>query len=49
MSGSGSTLFTLFDTRPEAESAAQSARERFGVRAEVAALAPAIDDDLRTA
>jgi len=46
MSGSGSSLFTLFDDRPAADAAAAAVAGRFAVRVEVAALAPDVDDDL---
>jgi 4-diphosphocytidyl-2C-methyl-D-erythritol kinase len=46
MSGSGSSLFTLFDNLPEAESAAARVQDRHNVRALATELAPMIDDDL---
>jgi 4-diphosphocytidyl-2-C-methyl-D-erythritol kinase len=46
MSGSGSSLFTLFDGRAEAEAAARDIGERLGVRTDAVELAPDIDDDL---
>jgi 4-diphosphocytidyl-2-C-methyl-D-erythritol kinase len=46
MSGSGSTLFTLFDTQEQAERAAQSVQAQYGVTSLPAELAPRIVDDL---
>lgn len=47
MSGSGSTLFTLYDAAADAESAASRVQERYNIRAMVAELAPErIVDDL---
>jgi 4-diphosphocytidyl-2-C-methyl-D-erythritol kinase len=46
MSGSGSSLFTLFDEHEEAESAAQKLGEQFAVRALAVQLAPELFDDL---
>jgi 4-diphosphocytidyl-2-C-methyl-D-erythritol kinase len=46
MSGSGSTLFTLFDARAEAEAAAASALQRHGIAAHAVEVAPGIVDDL---
>ncbi len=46
MSGSGSTLFTLFDDFDEAESSAARIQEYCGVRALTTELAPTICDDL---
>jgi 4-diphosphocytidyl-2-C-methyl-D-erythritol kinase len=40
MSGSGSTLFSLFDTEPEATDACVSAQQRFAVQAVAVKLAP---------
>lgn len=48
MSGSGSSLFTLFDARGAAESAAAGVAARFGVTALAVEVAPALDDDLAT-
>jgi len=45
MSGSGSSLFTLFDEQGEAK-AAVARIEDCGVRAQVTELAPTIQDDL---
>ena len=47
MSGSGSSLFSLFDDPPEAESAAHQIFRHLGVRALAVPLAPEIPDDLR--
>lgn len=49
MSGSGSSLFTLFDERHEADAAAERIGDRQGVRIEVVELAPRIGDDLASA
>lgn len=46
MSGSGSSLFTLYDERFEAEQAAQLARNRHGVTALAVEIAPQLEDDL---
>jgi 4-diphosphocytidyl-2-C-methyl-D-erythritol kinase len=46
MSGSGSSLFTLFDSRADADAAAGRLRDAFCVRAEVVELAPRVEDDL---
>jgi 4-diphosphocytidyl-2C-methyl-D-erythritol kinase len=46
MSGSGSSLFTLFDGREEADAAGRLVADRYPVRVEVAEVAPRIDDDL---
>jgi 4-diphosphocytidyl-2-C-methyl-D-erythritol kinase len=46
MSGSGSSLFTLFDEHEEAESAAQNLGEQLSVRALAVQLAPELLDDL---
>jgi 4-diphosphocytidyl-2C-methyl-D-erythritol kinase len=46
MSGSGSSLFTLFDEEPDASAAAAAVERRFPVRALARRLAPAIPDDL---
>ena len=50
MSGSGSSLFTLYDTLREAKSAAKIVRERLHVDGPcdsiAVPLAPSIDDDL---
>jgi 4-diphosphocytidyl-2C-methyl-D-erythritol kinase len=46
MSGSGSSLFTLFDSRADADAAAVRLRQTLRVRAEAIALAPSIEDDL---
>lgn len=46
MSGSGSSLFTLFDSQEDAASAAVRTRETFAVQAVAAEVAPTIDDDL---
>jgi 4-diphosphocytidyl-2-C-methyl-D-erythritol kinase len=47
MSGSGSSLFTLYDERGEAEAAANVILAQFGVPRVIAAeMAPTIDDDL---
>jgi 4-diphosphocytidyl-2C-methyl-D-erythritol kinase len=46
MSGSGSSLFTLFDEREEAIDAAQRIVAAYGVRAIAVELAPMIEDDL---
>ena len=46
MSGSGSTLFTLYDGRDETEAAAAEVRSA-SVGAVVAELAPVVEDDLK--
>jgi 4-diphosphocytidyl-2-C-methyl-D-erythritol kinase len=46
MSGSGSSLFTLFDDRAAAEQAAQMINRSAGCQAMAVMLAPQIDDDL---
>lgn len=46
MSGSGSSLFTLFDESDEAKSAVARMKERPGVRVLTTELAPVIEDDL---
>lgn len=46
MSGSGSSLFTLFDGRPEAEAAARAVGKALTVRTEAVEVAPPIEDDL---
>jgi 4-diphosphocytidyl-2-C-methyl-D-erythritol kinase len=47
MSGSGSSLFTLYDNAADAESAASRMQERGGIRALVTELVPErIEDDL---
>ena len=46
MSGSGSSLFTLFDEEKEAREAAVQIQVSSRVRVEVAELAPALNDDL---
>lgn len=50
MSGSGSSLFTLYDTLPDAERAAEKLRERLHIDGNwdsiAVTLAPSIDDDL---
>jgi len=46
MSGSGSSLFTLFDEHAAADNAAAMVAARFGVRAMALPLAPVIDDDM---
>ncbi len=45
MSGSGSTLFTLFDAREEADAAASKIVERLGARAMAVELSPDFFDD----
>ena len=45
MSGSGSSLFTIFDDREEAEAAARKTNEDFSVRALAVELAPDVKDD----
>jgi 4-diphosphocytidyl-2-C-methyl-D-erythritol kinase len=47
MSGSGSSLFTLFDQEPEALLAAERINECHRVRAIATELAPQVKDDLR--
>jgi len=46
MSGSGSSLFTLFDHQTEADDAAGRLGSQLGIRALTVQLAPEIDDDL---
>ena len=46
MSGSGSSLFTLFDDLDEANAALKRMKNRREVRATIAELAPKIDDDV---
>ena len=46
MSGSGSSLFTLFDAHDEAEAAADNVASSCVVRALAVELAPAFHDDL---
>lgn len=46
MSGSGSTLFTLYDSQDEAVSAASRASQMFGVRCQAVPVAPDIVDDV---
>jgi 4-diphosphocytidyl-2-C-methyl-D-erythritol kinase len=46
MSGSGSSLFTLFDRREEAEAAAQKLGQQLAVRALAVQLAPELFDDV---
>ncbi len=46
MSGSGSSLFTLFDDFPAAQSAVACIEDRHQVRAVAAPVAPAFDDEL---
>jgi 4-diphosphocytidyl-2-C-methyl-D-erythritol kinase len=46
MSGSGSSLFTLYDTLPAAEQAAENVREQLHVDGIAVTLAPSIDDDV---
>jgi 4-diphosphocytidyl-2-C-methyl-D-erythritol kinase len=46
MSGSGSSLFTLFDELPQAESAAEDVSRRLNVRAIAVELAPKFRDDV---
>ncbi len=48
LSGSGSSLFTLFDTEAAASDAAADVTARFGVRTFVAEVAPELRDDLNT-
>ncbi|HEX8912104.1 MAG TPA: hypothetical protein VF796_07065, partial [Humisphaera sp.] len=43
MSGSGSSLFTLFDSEPEARAARDRLAADFGVRAELATVGPAVE------
>ena len=45
MSGSGSSLFTIFDEREEAEAAARKTNKDFSVRALAVELAPHVKDD----
>ena len=47
MSGSGSSLFTLFDERAEAEHAAGGLGGRHAVRVEIVEVAPGVEDDLK--
>jgi 4-diphosphocytidyl-2-C-methyl-D-erythritol kinase len=49
MSGSGSGLFTLFDTESEAASAANAVKERLEVETLAVAVAPVIGDDVNEA
>ena len=46
MSGSGSSLFTLFDALADAEAAKEKLKRHFAVRVEAVELTPTIDDDL---
>jgi len=46
MSGSGSSLFTLFDEASDARQAAESVEKNFGVRAKSVQLAPELRDDV---
>ncbi len=46
MSGSGSSLFTLFDGEPAAQRAASRVTESFGVRCVAVEVAPRLGDDL---
>jgi len=48
MSGSGSSLFTLFDDEEEAKSAAMQITSQHGVRALAIELSPIVKDDLST-
>ncbi|MGE5608548.1 MAG: 4-(cytidine 5'-diphospho)-2-C-methyl-D-erythritol kinase [Bacillota bacterium] len=48
MSGSGSSLFSLFDTQPEAADAAQQVAQRLAVKALAVELAPPVADDTGT-
>jgi 4-diphosphocytidyl-2-C-methyl-D-erythritol kinase len=48
MSGSGSSLFTLFDDPQEAQESSARVQGEFGVRALAIQIAPRIDDDFRT-
>ncbi len=48
MSGSGSSLFSLFDSRAEAVEASLIVTERLGVEAVAVEIAPAVSDDLST-
>jgi 4-diphosphocytidyl-2C-methyl-D-erythritol kinase len=45
MSGSGSSLFTLYDGQAEAVAAAERVADRFSVRAMGVEIAPALVDD----
>ena len=47
MSGSGSSLFTLFENQAEANEAVRRIQDRRDVRAVVAEIAPTIADDLK--
>ena len=47
MSGSGSSLFTLFDAQPAAEYAAKGVSEREGIDVRAVEVAPVLRDDLR--
>jgi 4-diphosphocytidyl-2C-methyl-D-erythritol kinase len=47
MSGSGSSLFTLFDAAAEARAAAEQVQRDLQTRALAVEVAPWIDDDLR--
>ena len=49
MSGSGSSLFTIFDDREEAQAAAKKTNEDFSVRALAVELAPDVRDELSNA
>jgi len=49
MSGSGSSLFTIFDDREEAEAAARKTNKDFSVRALAVELAPDVEDDSNNA
>ena len=49
MTGSGGTLFTLFDERQEAEVAAQFVRTRHMLEALAVEVAPKVVDDLGAA
>jgi 4-diphosphocytidyl-2-C-methyl-D-erythritol kinase len=48
MSGSGSSLFTLFDEMPEAQAAVDRIGTRQDARALAVGIAPVLDDDLKT-
>jgi len=45
MSGSGSTLFTLFDEKEPAEVAARRVASEFGIASSAIEVAPQIEDD----
>jgi len=49
MSGSGSSLFSLYDTATEAEAAARLVAQHLSTRAIAVALAPPLKDDVNTA